>query len=240
MIDSLFILSLVIAFVGGVVRGSTGFGAALVMTPVLSMLIGAKIAVPIIIILETFAAAQMLPASLSIVRWQVIFPVIAAAFLTVPLGVLFLLLVSPSIMQQIISCVVLIFTFCLFFLPRYIVKKKLSLSFGVGAISGIMGGATGIGAPPVILYLLSSTDNISVTRANLTIYIVALSGASLLAWSYSGLLNEFILIKASFLVLPFACGVFIGSKLFEKFSDKNFRSFSLILIFFSALGSFFY
>jgi len=60
--DRVLAWSLLIALAGGLVRGTTGFGAAMVMTPPLALLVGARTAVPVTLLLETFAAAPMLPA----------------------------------------------------------------------------------------------------------------------------------------------------------------------------------
>ena len=50
----------VIACVAGVVRGITGFGGAMVMAPPLALLLGPQLAVPVILVLESVAAAPML------------------------------------------------------------------------------------------------------------------------------------------------------------------------------------
>ena len=52
---------------------------------------------------------------------------------------------------------------------------RLATSVGLGAVSGAMLGATSIGGPPVILYLLSGPDPIETTRANLTLYVAVTS-----------------------------------------------------------------
>ena len=52
--------ALAICGLGGMVRGATGFGGAMVMTPVLSVLLSPITAVIGALLLETFAAAPML------------------------------------------------------------------------------------------------------------------------------------------------------------------------------------
>ena len=54
--DTTLLIGVLIALVGGLVRGTTGFGAAMVMAPVLALLIGPRSAVPVTLLLETFAA----------------------------------------------------------------------------------------------------------------------------------------------------------------------------------------
>jgi hypothetical protein len=46
-------------------------------------------------------------------------------------------------------------------------------------------GAASVGAPPVIIYLLSGPDRVDTTRANLTLYLVVTSAAGLvMLWTH--------------------------------------------------------
>jgi uncharacterized protein len=56
--------------VAGLVRGITGFGGAMVMTPALSVLIGPTRAVVVALVLETSAAIQLLPDALRKAQWK--------------------------------------------------------------------------------------------------------------------------------------------------------------------------
>jgi hypothetical protein len=47
-------------------------------------------------------------------------------------------------------------------------------------------GATSVGAPPVILYLLASSDSHTVIRANLTVFVTAISVIGLIMLSAIG------------------------------------------------------
>lgn len=234
--DYVLTWSLLIALAGGLVRGTTGFGAAMVMTPPLALLVGARTAVPVTLLLETFAAAPMLPAALALARWRVIAPICASAVLAVPAGGLLLALASPLTLTRLIAGTVIVFSLALLSGRRYEGPQRLSTSLGLGALSGTMLGATSIGAPPVILYLLSGPDPVAVTRANLTLYVVVISGAGLVMFAVSGLITMATLQQATMLALPFAAGVAAGSKLFARFSDQRFRQVTIVLMFLVSMG----
>ncbi len=225
-----------VGFIGGLVRGTTGFGAAMVMTPALALLIGPKTAVPVTLLLETFAALPMLPAAARIARWRVIAPISAAALLTVPLGGWLLAQADPKVLQYIIAATVIVFSLALLSGWRYQGPQRTGTSVGLGALSGAMLGATSIGAPPVILYLLSGPDPAAVTRANLTLYVVVISAAGLVMLAASGLMGSRTLRFAGWLAIPFAGGVIAGSKLFSRFSDLRFRQFTMALMLLVAIG----
>jgi uncharacterized membrane protein YfcA len=234
--DQTLTIGLLIALVGGLVRGTTGFGAAMVMTPALALLIGAKTAVPVTLLLETFAALPMLPAAARIARWRVIGPISAAALLTVPVGGLLLAGADPKVLRMLIALTVIVFSLALLSGRRYEGAPRTGTSLGLGALSGAMLGATSIGAPPVILYLLSGPDPAAVTRANLTLYVVAISAAGLVMLAASGLMDRTTLHFAAWLSLPFVGGVIVGSRLFARFSDLRFRQFTMIFMLFVAMG----
>ena len=234
--DTTLVWALVIATVGGLVRGTTGFGAAMVMTPLLALLMGPKVAVPVTLLLETFAAASMLPAAAALARWRVIAPICVAAVLAVPLGGFLLIGASPLVLRRIIALTVIVFSLAMLSGRRYQGAQRLPTSAALGVLSGTMLGATSIGAPPVILYLLCGPDRSAVTRANLTLYVVVISGAGLVMLAASGLLTMATLHTAVLLALPFVAGVMIGSRLFARFSDQRFRQLTMVFMFLVSLG----
>lgn len=229
--DRVFVISMLIALVGGLVRGTTGFGAAMVMTPPLALLLDARTAVPVTLLLETFAAAPMLPAALALARWRVIAPIGAAALLAIPAGGLLLSVASAPTLRRLIAATVVLFSLALLSGRTYHGPRRLVTSLGLGLLSGAMLGATSIGGPPVILYLLSGPDPVAVTRANLTLYIVLISGAGLAMLAVTGLITSDTFRHAGLLAIPFAAGVIVGSRLFSRFSDQRFRQLTIGLMF---------
>ena len=234
--DRTLALGLLIALGGGLVRGTTGFGAAMVMTPALALLVGPRMAVPVTLLLETFAAIPMLPAAAAIARWRVIAPIAVAALLTVPLGGLLLAGADPKVLRALIAVTVIVFSLALLSGRRYRGAQRTGTAVGLGALSGAMLGATSIGGPPVILYLLSGPDTAAVTRANLTLYVVFSSAAGLVMLGASGLMGAETLGFAAQLAVPFMAGVIAGSRLFARFSDLRFRQFTIVFMLLVAVG----
>ncbi|HEY8707146.1 MAG TPA: sulfite exporter TauE/SafE family protein [Burkholderiaceae bacterium] len=234
--DHVLAWGLLIALAGGLVRGTTGFGAAMVMTPPLALLMGPKLAVPVTLLLETFAAAPMLPAAVVLARWRAIAPISVAAVLAVPLGGYLLAGADPLTLRRLIALTVIVFSLALLSGRRYEGAQRLPTSLALGALSGTMLGATSIGAPPVILYLLSGPDCVAVTRANLTLYVVVISAAGLAMLGVAGLLGSATIRVAAELTIPFVGGVWAGSRLFSRFSDQRFRQLTMVFMFLVSVG----
>jgi uncharacterized membrane protein YfcA len=219
-----------IACIAGVVRGITGFGGAMVMSPPLALLLGPRLAVPVILMLESVAAAPMLLQTRHLVRWRVVGVIIAAACVTVPVGALILVGTDPQIIRRAIAATVIVFAVMLLRGWRYAGQPRWATSVGLGAMSGAMVGATSVGAPPVILYLLSGPDPIETTRANLTLYVTAISLVGIVALWYHGVFDA----RAGWLSLGLAPAYYVGLvggiRLFPRFSDTRFRQFTLLLL----------
>jgi len=219
-----------IAGIGGVIRGATGFGGAMVMTPTLSVLLGPVPAVVSALLLETFAAFSMLPAAARLARWRMIAPICAAACVTAPLGGYLLLTLDPHMMRRAIAATVLVFSLVLLTGLRYRGQQRPGTSLVLGAISGVLVGATSVGAPPVILYLLAGSDRADVTRANLTLFVTIISLAALAVMAWRGMLDGPVALTALLLSPLYLGGVWLGSRLYGRVDASAMRRWTLIFL----------
>jgi len=169
-----------VALAAGVIRGITGFGGAMVMAPPLALLLGPTVAVPVTLLLEGIAAMPMLWQTRRLVRWPLIGPIIAAACVMIPVGGYILVMADALTLRRAIAAAVIVCALLMLSGWRYSGPHRLGTSVAFGALSGTMTGAIAIGAPPVILYLLSGSDPVATTRANLTFYLIGISLAALL------------------------------------------------------------
>ena len=96
------------ALIAGLVRGFSGFGSAMILTPALSVLYGPPIAVPISLALELLVTVPLLPGSIRLVEWRRIGLLCLAAIAGVPLGTWLLFSLPPAIMRIAISAVILV------------------------------------------------------------------------------------------------------------------------------------
>ena len=219
-----------VAAVAGIVRGITGFGGAMVMAPPLALLLGPRLAVPVVLVLESVAAAPMLWQTRHLVHWKMIGAILLAACVTVPLGVMALIAIDPTIIRRLIAVTVIVFAIVLLRGWRYTGRPRLATSVGLGAVSGTMLGATSIGGPPVILYLLSGPDPIETTRANLTLYVAVSSLIGVVMLWHQGVFDALAGWTSLWLAPAYYVGLVIGLRLFPRFSDTRFRQFTLLLL----------
>jgi uncharacterized membrane protein YfcA len=224
------LLAIAIAAAAGVVRGVTGFGAAMVMAPPLAMLLGPALAVPIVLLLEAFAAAPMLPQASRLARWNVLGPILGGAALCVPLGTALLTTQDPQVTRRAIAFVVLGFGVVLLAGLRWSGRHRPATGFALGGFGGAMLGATSIGGPPVILYLLAGPDDAATTRATLTLYVALSASLGLAALAWRGAIP----LAAGGLGLAmaplFMLGVVFGGRVFARLSEQRFRRVTIWLM----------
>ncbi len=221
---------IVVAILGGLVRGLTGFGGALVMTVPLAMVIGPQRAVLTAIMLEAVASLTMLRDALGVANLRVVAPIAVASCLTVPLGGYLLLTADAQFLRQLMAGVVIIFSVMLLMGMRYSGVQRLGTSVLIGAASGLLLGATSMGGPPVILYVLSGPGSARVNRANLNLCVGAMTGAGVVMLSVGGIMSVQGALGALILAPCFLAGVMLGVKFFPRLDEQLFRRFTLVLL----------
>jgi uncharacterized protein len=222
--------ALAIGAAAGVIRGITGFGGAMVMAPPLALLLGPRLTVPVVLLLESFAAAPQVVQTRGLVRWRVVGPILAATCITIPLGGYVLLTADALTLRRATALIVIVFSLLLLRGWRYSGAHKTSTGVALGGLAGAMLGATSIGGPPVILYLLAGPDRIETTRANLTLFVAASCIAGLVMLWTQGLLDLAAASTALWLAPGYYGGLVVGTRLFARFDDARFRRFTLLLM----------
>lgn len=225
-----------IAACAGVVRGVTGFGGSMVMTPPLALLFAPRVAIAIVLMLEAFAVAPMMRDAVKTANFRLMVPLALAAFVTIPIGGLALAHLEVDVLRRAIATIVIVFALLLLTGARYRGSHALPASLAVGGLSGALLGATGISGPPVVLYLLSGPDARHVTRANLTLFVVLVSIAALVMLATRGLFERSAVTLALVLAPFFFAGVIVGGHVFKHVSERRFRQLTLLLLVVVSVG----
>jgi uncharacterized membrane protein YfcA len=221
-----------VVMLAGFMRGITGFGGAALMAPLLSAMLGPVQAVVTALTLETAAALIMFPDAWPRFNRRVLLYLTIPACVTVPIGGYLLVNVDAFIMRKVIAGVVVAFALALFSGLRYSRPPRPATSLALGSIVGVLLGATSVGAPPVILYLLASSDSHTVIRANLTVFVTAISVIGLIMLSAIGAITVPVAADAGVAVIPFLIATWLGGKLFGKMNELVARRTALSLMLF--------
>jgi len=217
-----------VVFLAGLARGFTGFGAALILVPGLSLVMPATQAVVILFLLGVFNAFQMVPDAIRRARWTDIGPMSIAAVVAIPLGTAAMIWLDPEALRRLIGGVVISVALLMLSGWRYSGRRTLTKNVAVGGACGMMQGMTGIGGPPVIFYLLSSGDRpVAENRAGFIALFAAMQLSGVPSVWFGGLLTWDAFWISLILAPVYTLATGVGSRLFDPSREKLYRRVTL-------------
>ncbi len=228
-------LFIVTAFVAGLARGFSGFGAALIFMPVASAIVGPQIAAPVILVVDIVMALPMLPDAWRRADRRDVGIMAIGALVGVPLGGAALALADPLwIRWGIVTAVA-----CLLALLatgwRYRGRPTPPLTIAVGVTSGFFSGSAQIGGPPIVVYWLGGTIPITTVRANIVLYFAISSLITAATYITAGLIDLRVLLLTAAAAPFYGAGIYGGSRLFGLASEMTFRRICFGLIVLAAI-----
>ena len=218
MIFAAFII-LLAAFI----RGISGFGYALLATPLLTFIFDAKSVVVMNIILSGVSSIL----ALVYLRQHIDFR--RTLFLTlgsIPglvLGTSLLAMLDPSIIKLAIAVIVIPFTVLLLLGHSHQFKRDTLSCVMAGFVSGVFQASTSLGGPPVVLLLLN--QGLTKERFVATIAAYFLLTAIILAGTFSslGMITADLLIRMAILLPALWLGFYAGIKLLFRINPVLFK-----------------
>ena len=232
-----FLTAAAISVFAGMVRGFSGFGAAMVMTPAFSALYGPAIGISLCLLLEIAVALPLLPRAVKYVDWHRIGLLLVAAVVGAPAGTLVLTEIAPEPMRWTISFVVLGAVALLASGWRFRGRPRRPTTLVAGGLSGFLNGLSGMAGPPIIFYYLAGDETAERVRANLTTYFIFVDLVTLVVFAGRDLISWDTGVQALWLVPAVIAGGLLGQRLFPLASEKFYRRLALFLLVAVAIGS---
>ena len=218
------------AILAGLVRGFSGFGSALVASPSLAALYGPKVAVPVALLLELALAVPLVPAVARLVDRHRTAVLCAAATVTVPLGAALLAVVDARTLRWVICGLVFVAIAVLAFGWRYHGRPRTSATAATGALSGLLGGSTGLSGPPVIFFELAGTQPIANMRAGFIVFFSWVDVVAIVSFAIAGTLDSEVLSLAALLTVPYLAGAAVGTRMFGLASPDFYRRLAIVVL----------
>ncbi len=223
-------LLMLAAFVAGMARGFSGFGAALIFVPLAGALVGPKLGAPILVIIDGIFASYLIPSAWKLGDRRDIALMLSGALVGVPVGTVILALFAPVTLRWLIAGMASVMLLLLVSGWRYRGKPHALATVFIGAISGLFSGIAQIGGPPVVSYWLGTETAHAKLRANIILYFAASTVLSLIAYIWGGLMSMHVLKLALFTGPVYGLGTMVGTRMFGLASPIIFRTSSLVLI----------
>jgi uncharacterized membrane protein YfcA len=237
LLSAALLVALLSALLAGAVSGLTGFGLALISTPLLLFVYDPRTVVVITAALSIFINFAVVWDSWRDAQRRVVVALLPPAFVGIVMGVEVLRVVNPLYIRLAVGVVVV---FSALLLLRDIRLPGAETRWGTvvaGWASGALSTSTGLAGPPIVLLLASRGLPKRVFRGSSALYFLVMSVAGLVVLFYRRLFDAsdvplmLALIPAAFL------GKAIGTAMLKRTSERAFRTITLgIVILTGTLG----
>jgi len=229
------------ALLGGFVQGLTGFGFAMVTSPILMLfmaptdMIFLNLCLSVSLGILTFTRREARQG----VHLRTLLILVMAMLPGQYVGVLLLPHMNGNAMKILVLTVIGVSCLLLWFDPSRL-KAAFSLpgmGLGAGLLSGILTPTTGVNGPPVVLYLLNRFEEKARVRSTTLAYLLLSMGLGIVFMLRSTELGGG-MGPALAWGAPFCwAGFFAGALLFERVSHARFKQYALwILLAASVVG----
>lgn len=216
--------------IAGAVRGFAGFGAALIMMPVAAALIPVPTAIVMMAVIGMLSWPILLPRAIRDCDRRESGLLGLAALLTAPLGTWVLVVVPREDLRWILAAIAALTLAALLSGWRYRARVGAGGLAGIGAAVGVLGGATGLSGPPVVLFYLAGQAGAAAVRANIIVALAIFELGVVASLFWRGLVTAEALWLGLAMALPYLVGTVAGQALFRPGNERLFRGLAYSVI----------
>lgn len=214
---------LAVTVLAGVVYGFAGFGAALVFMPVATIFIPVETAVAAFAVSAVASFVSVVPRAWAAADKRAVVWMIAVAGLTLPIGIYILGRTDVTTMRWAVLGVTTATLVALIWGWRYNTAPTMVARTGVAAATGVVGGATGLVGPIMILFQLSGQDSVSRSRGNTLVFLTCTGLLTAPLMAVQGLLSVEAVVLGLMLIVPYGLASRFGQMLFDPSRQGLYR-----------------
>jgi uncharacterized protein len=228
--NATLIYGMACVLVAALVRGYSGFGFSLLAITSLSLAMPPAEVVPPVFMMEVAASLSLLPSIWKEVHWRALSLLWLGCFVGTPIGVWFLASI-PAAPMKIALCIAVVVAVALLWsgYTRKSMPRTLE-TVATGGIAGLLNGAFGIVAPPVVIFFFSSPAGAAISRASLIAFFIGTDMMGLAFLAREGLLTVSGFYRFVLFVPALLLGQWLGARSFQTSDPASFRLWILRLL----------
>jgi uncharacterized membrane protein YfcA len=230
LLSAALLVALFAALLAGLVTGLTGFGLALISTPILLFVYEPRTVVVLTAIFSIFINATVVWDSWQEARRRLAFALLIPALFGVVLGAWVLGVINPDYLRLGVGVIVV---FSALLLVRDVRLPGAGTRWGTlvaGSASGALSTSTGLAGPPIVLLLASRGLPKHEFRGTSALYFLPMSVVGFAVLAFRGLVDASE-VPLGLLLIPAAIvGKAVGTALLGRVSEKAFRAITLGLV----------
>jgi len=223
-----------VVLISGFIRGLTGYGFALIASPLLAAMLAPADAVPAVIMLQLGSGLIGMRRALRDCLPRQTTVLVAAALITTPAGALLLHLVPADAMRLVIAGLTLTALAILLWGRKRPQGHSTGFAIPFGLAAGLFGGACAIPGPPIIAYFMTIASDPRSSRASMNVVFVAIGLVALITGLVGGLITPLSFMIALVTSPAMVIGTVVGGRLFGRIAATTYRRIGLISLAVSA------
>ena len=225
-----FLFALGIGFAGGLMQGYTGWGGAMLMMPLMTLVYPPVEALALLVVGGLLISAQLLPRAVRNANWRDMRILLVTLILLTPVGSIILLHTDPSLVRRIIGGVLVLVSILVLSGWQYRGKRGMLSTFLFGGAAGIVNGFSGLGSPILAIYVMAFPGQASTQRSNLIIATGLIIFTIMIIFSINGVMVWSVIFTGILLAPTQMIGANIGSRIFEYAPQEYFKKITLVII----------
>lgn len=216
----------------------SGFGFALVATPVLSLFMETKEAVVFVLLSGFVLRLITMVKNRDNFEWSTVMAVTFGSVLGIIPGSIALKVIGSSQLEVFLGIILLIAAYLMGKEVRIRITNKTQGRIAAGFFSGFFGSATSVSGPSLVIYFLNENMEKSLMRSNM-IWSFGLNGTLMLLGSYLAGTMDYIAADptvAAAGITGLIIGWWAGERMFYRLNQHLFRRIALLGVCAGAIG----
>jgi uncharacterized protein len=199
-------------FISAIIRQISGFGFALVAMPLVTMILGIRVATPFVAIAATTVGLIMIRSNWREADRRILLQLTGWALLGVPFGILLFGYLPEEWVKRGLGALLVFYSLFALLQPQLPLVRNDWLTGLCGVMSGVLTGAYNTGGPPVVVYGTLRHWSPEQFRATLQLFFVLITGIAMIGHGLAGLWT----VEIWWLYLYSLPGLILGQLLGDK------------------------
>ncbi|HYJ59900.1 MAG TPA: sulfite exporter TauE/SafE family protein [Actinomycetota bacterium] len=225
---TLVVAAALAAFAGGAIQSVSGFGYALLVVPVLTVVSGPRVAV----VVMTAIGVPLVIANgwrwRARLRHRMAVLLVGTALLGIPLGALFLRTADERLLTATVGIVVIAMTIAIWRGLR--VPPGTATLTTAGVLSGAFAASTGTNGPPVVIALDAEGLEPDAFRATLQTVFALEGSLAFVTFIVNGFVTASLVPAIVAGLIAVAAGAVVGDRIARRVDQARFRSIVLVTL----------
>lgn len=223
------------AFAAALLQAASGFGFAVLATPLFLLFVEPSQAVQLVIVVTTALSLVVLPGLHRAIAPPLLLRLSLGSVLGLPIGLFAFSYADPTLVRLVVGTAIVAFAALLALSRRRLrrqaaIAPRPSLDLAAGAVSGATTALIGMSGPPVLMYLLLAGTSPRTARATLLAFF-ALAYTATLALHVAAVGIAGATWRAAGLLVPFALlGGLAGRSLGDRLGSEAFAALATALL----------